>query len=60
MVCITYRFFPGQGAAGFVHSSGSFSLLNSSSGECLHTTGFCFGRLVSVGSSVLCGGGFMN
>jgi hypothetical protein len=54
--------FPGLGAVGFVCSGGRIFLevnFTSGGGECLHTTGLCFGRLVTMSSSVLYGG-FVN
>jgi hypothetical protein len=55
MVCITYR-FSGAGAVGFVCSGGRLCLgvaFTSGGGECLHTTGLGFGRLVTMSSGVL-------
>jgi hypothetical protein len=52
MVCVTYRF---SGAGGCV-SGGQLCLdvvFTSGVGECLHTTGLCFGRFVTMSSSVL-------
>jgi hypothetical protein len=51
--------FPGLGAVGFVCSGGRLCLdvaFTSGGGECLHTTGLCFGRLVTMSSGVLLGG----
>jgi hypothetical protein len=58
MVCITYRFSGAGGAVGFVCNGGRLRLdvaFTSGGGEWLHTTGLCFGRLVTTSSGVLYG-----
>jgi len=59
MVCITYKFFRGWGLLVLCVVAEGFCLdvaFTSGGGECLHTTGLCFGRLVTMSSSVLYGG----
>jgi hypothetical protein len=54
-----YLDFSGLGAVGFVCSGRQLCLdvaFTSGGGECLRTTGLCFGRLITMSSSVLYGG----
>ena len=64
MVCNTYRFFWGWGMLVLCVVADGFCpdvAFASGGGECLHITGLYFGRLVTMSSSVLYGGGaFVN